>query len=471
MAKTFGRARDMAEQGLKRRDFLAGMAACAAGLKSERLDRFRDGRGFVKRVATFCCDVTPPKGTPIYSGFKPLEIIETPLLAKGVIIDDGRRRYALCVIDWCEVRNETHSSCRRKIAEAIGAEVKHVAVHTVHQHTAPIVDVNAAWLYEAEKNPPSLTPSKYMIESVDCIAECAGRATLDLTPFDNIGVGSAKVERVASNRRVPIGGGKVGFRASSCRDPKFIDAPEGLIDPVLRTITFALGDKPLVRMHYYATHPQSFYGDPRASYDFAGMAREKFQKEEGVFQIYFNGCGGNIAAGKYNNATLEARDGLIARLHAGIAASAASTKYSRADRFEWRRLGLTLKPREDGEYGVAKAKEDLGNDKVPVLKRLDGALTLAFHARRDVPFELSVLQIGDVQILHLPGEVAVEYQLFAQELRPKDFVAVAAYADCAPGYICLESFFAEGGYEPTASAVVPESETSFRDAIKNLLKA
>ena len=67
-------------------------------------------------------------------------------------------------------------------------------------------------------------------------------------------------------------------------------------------------------MHYYATHPQSFYRDARASYDFVGMAREKLQEEEGVFQIYFNGCGGDVAAGKYNDGTREARQGLFDRL-------------------------------------------------------------------------------------------------------------------------------------------------------------
>ena len=59
--------------------------------------------------------------------------------------------------------------------------------------------------------------------------------------------------------------------------------PEGGIDPLLRTITLLRGDKPLVRMHYYATHPQTYYLDGRASYDFPGMARQRLQEEEGVF--------------------------------------------------------------------------------------------------------------------------------------------------------------------------------------------
>ena len=64
---------------------------------------------------------------------------------------------------------------------------------------------------------------------------------------------------------------------------------EGYIDPFLKTITFARGGRPLVRLHYYATHPQSFYLDGRISIDFPGMARERLQEIENTPQIYFTG--------------------------------------------------------------------------------------------------------------------------------------------------------------------------------------
>ena len=45
------------------------------------------------------------------------------------------------------------------------------------------------------------------------------------------------------------------------------------------------------------------------------------------------------------------------------------------------------------------------------------------------------LRLGPIEILHLPGELFVEYQLAAQKLRPDSFVCVAAYGDYGPGYI------------------------------------
>ena len=43
-----------------------------------------------QRVTAFSVDLTPPLGSPSYGG-KPLETVETPLLAKGIVLDDGRQ--------------------------------------------------------------------------------------------------------------------------------------------------------------------------------------------------------------------------------------------------------------------------------------------------------------------------------------------------------------------------------------------
>ena len=40
------------------------------------------------RVATFCCDITPPLGQPMFSG-DVIRAVEQPLLAKGIVLEDG----------------------------------------------------------------------------------------------------------------------------------------------------------------------------------------------------------------------------------------------------------------------------------------------------------------------------------------------------------------------------------------------
>lgn len=460
----------MASRSDTRRSFLKSSAgALALGLANPRAFS-ADADADALRVSVFRCDVTTPLGSPIYSGYQPLAKVEHPLLAKGIVLDDGRQRYVLCSVDYCELCNSTHTMFRRKLADAVGTDISRVAVQTIHQHTAPMADADAYRLLLKAKDPPVLLDPEFYDRVSDRLAKAAKKSLQRLEPFDRVGTGQVKVDRVASSRRVKGADGQIIVRWSSCTDPKLRAMPEGYIDPFVKTITFARGDTPLVRLHYYATHPQSFYGDPRASYDVPGIARERLQRDEGVPQIYFNGCGGDITLGKYNDRTLAARTELAQRLFEGMKASAASTKYLPAGPIEWRTTSVLLPPRTDKGYTRADSEAHMNNAKASTSSRLyAGAMRVAFLDRAQRPFELSSLRIGRMHILNLPGEAMIEFQLYAQRIMPKDFVAVAAYGDCSTGYICTAKAFEEGGYEPTDSVVAPRSEEVLKKAIRQLL--
>ena len=86
---------------------------------------------------------------------------------------------------------------------------------------------------------------------------------------------------------------------------------------------------------------------------------------------------------------------------------------------------------------------------------------------------LTCLGLGrKVRVLHMPGELFVEYQLAAKKLRPDLQVAMAAYGDYGPGYIGTAVSYAEGGYEtqPTSSFVAPQVEEVLTGAIRKLLQ-
>jgi hypothetical protein len=423
------------------------------------------------RVATFCCDVTPPLGEPMFS-CDDLKTVEQPLLAKGIVIESGGERYVLCAVDYCQLCDSSHDGWRKTIAAAAGAKLAHVAVQCVHQHTAPLVDRDAQKLL-AEAGLASAHVDPKALDEIETRLAAAVRSAVEhFEPFDRIGTGQAKVERVASSRRIPDAGGNILVRFSYCRDPAIRAMPEGRIDPYLKTITLARGDRPLVRLHYYATHPQSKYGDHRASSDFPGHARETLQKKEGVFQIYFTGCGGDITVGKYNDATTECSAELATRLLAGMEASVAATSFAPAGPIRWRTYPLALPRRADKGYNLADCLARLKDPKVlPVVRLYGGAVRVAFHERAGQPIELSSLEMGNVHIVHLPGEPLVDFQFFAQKLRPAEFVAVAGYGDCGPGYICPAKACRDGGYEPSDSCVTPAAEELMKKAITALLGA
>jgi hypothetical protein len=71
----------------------------------------------------------------------------------------------------------------------------------------------------------------------------------------------------------------------------------------------------------------------------------------------------------------------------------------------------------------------------------------------------------------MPGELFVEYQLAAQEMRPGQFVAMAAYGDYGPGYIGTKIAYTQGGYETgVVSRVAPAVEKVLTDATRELLE-
>ena len=104
--------------------------------------------------------------------------------------------------------------------------------------------------------------------------------------------------------------------------------------------------------------------------------------------------------------------------------------------------------------------------------RMSASLGLAWYERLKFKptVDISSYRLGPATILHLPGEAFVEYQLFAQSVRPDDFIAVAAYGELGTGYICTDKAFAEGGYEPTASFVGPPTETLLKASIRQVLE-
>jgi len=426
------------------------------------------------RVATFRCDVTPPLGFLTYPPtFKPLEKIEHPLLAKGIVLDDGGRRYVLCAVDWCGICNSTYDLFRRKVAEAAATDPSRVAVHTIHQHTAPLADNDAYKLLLQTQSPPVCPDLKFFEKMADRIGAAVRQSLGQLQPFDRIGSGQGKVDRVASTRRLIDKDGKVHHPRWSLvtgKDLFLRDEPEGLIDPLLKTITLAQGNKPLVRLHYYATHPQSYFHDPRVTYDFPGMAREALEKKEGVFQVYFTGCAGDILVGKYNDGTPATRDRFSQRLLAGMEAAIAATRMAPVESIEWRSAELKLPLYTGRGRTIAENRARMNDPRIDAGVRLEqGAMFLAYAGRLDRALLLSSLQIGRVHILDLPGECLVDYQLFAQRSAPGEFVAVAAYGDLGPGYICTDKAFEEGGYEPTDTAVGPGSEPLLKAAILKLL--
>jgi hypothetical protein len=151
-------------------------------------------------------------------------------------------------------------------------------------------------------------------------------------------------------------------------------------------------------------------------------------------------------------------------------AAIAATRWAPAESIRWRSSKVKLPLYAGPKRTLDENRARMADPKADAGQRLElGAMLVAFAERIDRPLALSSLQIGRVHILDLPGECLVDYQLFAQRAAAGQFVAVAAYGDLGPGYICTDKAFQEGGYEPTDTAVGPGSEPLLKAAIEKLL--
>jgi hypothetical protein len=423
-------------------------------------------------IATFSCDVTPPVGHPLCGGWiEPVRAVDDPLLARGIVLLGMGEPVVLCAVDWCGLRNEANLRWREELAKAAHTVPEKVAVQCVHQHNAPFADVEAQRLLDAVPGAPPSLDLKFFDRAVQQAADAVRAGLAKTMRFTHIGTGQAKVVDVASNRRIVGTDGKVkATRTSATKDKVVRDEPEGLIDPWLKTLSFWNDETPLAALHYYATHPMSYYGDGRVSSDFCGLARQKRQDETKVFQVYFTGCAGNNTAGKYNDGAPENRPILRDRIYEAMKAAWEATERQAVTGWEWRGEAVTFAARTEKSFGEEASRAALEDAKAAKAKRGNAAFQLAWLKRIERPIELTCLDFGKALVLHLPGEPFIEYQLKAQELRPDRFVCVAGYGDGGPGYIPTAKAFFEGGYEPTVALAAPCEEVLHK-ALAKLLQA
>jgi hypothetical protein len=386
------------------------------------------------RIASFEVDATPPIGYQM--AYNPvIKTSDLGLRAKGIVILGAGKPIVITTVDWISIANETNDEFKRTLALAAGTVPERVAVHVLHQHDAPRGDIQ----------------SDFTLAVLHRMEMALAKSLNTAQPVTHIGLGSAEVKEVASTRR-PLGpdGKVIGSRFTACRDPKLREAPEGTIDPVLSEISFWNEDKPVAVLSFYATHPQSYYETGIPNPDYPGIAR--FTRQLAVpdaIHIHFTGAGGNVGAGKYNDGSHEMRGILASRVTDGMKRAFESTKKEpiKAKSIKWTYEPVALIPDS--------------------AKSSNNAFWQRYKAGTKIDIEC--LALNDARILFMPGELFVEYQLAAKQMRPDLFVTMAAYGDGGPGYIPTAAAFGQGGYETSVTRMVPEDEKILMDAMKKLL--
>ena len=428
------------------------------------------------RLATFSADVTISIGHRCM-GVLPRKAatILDPLEARGFVLQGAGEPLVLVAIDWCEIRNEAYDQWRDALAEAAGTTRERVLVTSLHQHDAPVVDLGAQRLLDSVGLQGELYDTSFHETCLERVASALRASLKSSRRVTALGFGTARVERLASNRRVVEPDGRVTFHRGSNSGGRahYRDAPEGLIDPYLKTLSFWDGDCPLLALHAYATHPMSYYGKAEVSADFVGHARRQFAKtHSGVAQIYVSGCSGDVTVGKYNDGSPENRPALAARLVDAMTAAWQSTVRTPLHQIAFRNTRFDLPFHQGEAFGEEELRRTLASEDADVRDRILAAMGLSSLERiaRGQKLDLPVIDFGPAQIVLFPGETFVGYQLLAQRLRPGQFVVSIGYGECWPGYVPTRSAFAEG-FGSSWRWVAPGADRQLRRALEEALQS
>lgn len=425
------------------------------------------------KVSTFNVDASPPIGSPL--AYDPTVEIQSPISCRGIVIQSNEQPIVLCSVDWLGISNDAQVEFKKAFAKAAGTTSDRVLVHVIHQHDAPRCD------FSAEKVLAEFGYGKKSYDVPFCrdvIKRSATAITKSMEKANvvtHLGTGEANVEKVASNRRLLGPDGKVKFtRYTATKDPAIRAMETGTIDPSLKSISFWNQDKPLAVLTFYATHPQSYYRTGKANPDFPGLARNAREKETGVPHIHFNGAGGNIGAGKWNDGSVPNRAVLAGRVEKGMKLAFEATIKSpiKMEAFSWKKKDVVLPVskflNEERLLAILKNRKDSLSAHLYAAKHL----VWLRRSQAKTPIQISCLSINHSKTIFMPGELFVEYQLESQELAPESFVSMAAYGEYGMGYIGTAIGYTQGGYETSANAsrVGPGSERILMDAAKELLK-
>ncbi len=426
-------------------------------------------------IATFDIDATPPVGFMMaYDRVRRVD--ELGLRCRGIVLVGAGQPIVLCAVDWIGISNQSQDAFRERIAAAAGTIPQRVAVHTLHQHDAPRSDFGAeSLLQQIGASDLGAHDGTFARKVIDRLAVAVKDSLGSAQPITHAGFGTAEVKQVASNRRLQDESGRVvTTRYTATKDPAIRALPVGTIDPELSSLSFWNESKPVAVLTYYACHPQSYYRTGVPSPDFPGIARFiRGQAMPETLHVHFNGAGGNVGAGKYNDGSPANRMVLAGRVADGMRQALENTeKFAiSTDDIRWTTAPVHL------PVATHFDREQL----LQTLNQWDGVsywgtpdkLAWVLRCESKTAIDLGCLSVGDTRVLYMPGELFVEYQIAAKAMRPDLHVAMAAYGDYGPGYIGTEEAYGQGGYEtgPTASNVAPEVEGVLMDGMRVLLEA
>ena len=152
------------------------------------------------RVGVFSVDVTPPLGSPV--AYAPARHIDDPISARGIVISGAGKPIVLCAVDYLGIGNTGYEQWRETLAAAADTDASRVAVHALHQHDGPRCDFAVEEVLAHHGLAGKRFDVNYLKRVLKEVGQAVEAAVQQSQSITHLGLGQAKVDRVASNRRI-----------------------------------------------------------------------------------------------------------------------------------------------------------------------------------------------------------------------------------------------------------------------------
>lgn len=414
-------------------------------------------------AGAFAQDVTPEHfPISVNGGFadRKATAAHDKLHARCLVLDDGKTKVALVVVDSCMVPRELGDAAREKASKETGIPAMNILISATHTHSAPTV----TGVFGSDPD------ERYVGFLADKIAAGIVTAHAKLAPA-KVGAGAADEPGQLFNRRWftkpgfenrdPFGGTTDKVKMNPGYQNAALDKQAGPTDPQVTVLSVrGRDDAPRALFANYSLH---YVGDrPALSADYFGVFADRVggvlgAKGDGFVGILSNGTSGDVNNVNFAGPPPPKREpGERSREVAEDVAKAAKTAadgatYSADVTLAVAVKDLTLKVRKPTAADVTRAEEILAKAAGRELKGADETYareTVLLAKYPDtVPVRIQAIRVGDLGIVGIPCEVFTEIGLEIKAKSPLRRTCVVSLANGYNGYLPTAAQHALGGYE------------------------
>ncbi len=435
-------------------------------------------------------DITPTKLPVLVNGgmySKSANKVRTPLYARAIALDDGRRRLAIVVVDTCMMPRPLLDEAKALAAAKTDIRADRMLISATHTHSAPSTiaclgtDADPVYVpFLREKLAQAIAAAEANLEPAR-----VGWAVENAAEYTALRRWVRRPDRIAKD---PFGNNTLRAQMHSAKNWDDVTGESGPEDPDLSLIALQARDgRPIAvlanfSMHYFSDTPLSadYYGL------FCGAVESHVAKgaESGrppFVAMMSHGCSGDIwrcdytkpPKSRFNHSTIDAyAEGL-----SKIALKAyGSVKYREDASVAMAEARLHLRYRVPDQQLLewARGIVDAMGDRLPkTTTEVYAREQIILHERQSAEVVVQALRIGDIAIATTSNETYALTGLKLKLQSPLPKTMVIELANGGDGYIPPPEQLALGGYNtwPARSAGLEvEAEPKITEAALQLLE-